>query len=211
LAKEPKAGQLTDEAGKVLLDAGDNAPAGAAEEGENIGGDWDNDGEHTMAVDRMSALGDLLELDSRQLVFDTRDFLLDVIKSRPKPWSGTTQQEQRDVIAAAEHCAELLVRKVVEAVASRGTESIRVLLTKINAGTDIVITGKVKFADDDPKERDRAIMTLHHAINKHVMVTRASVEDYRQDGEDREIDGDPDEPGLSFEADDGGDEEDEQE
>lgn len=66
-------------------------------------------------------------------------------------------------------------------------------------GTDMKIAGKVKCFDDD--EKDRAIGTLSHGLNKFVMLTRASAEDYIQ-GE-RPAETDEDEPGFGFE---GGDE-----
>jgi hypothetical protein len=174
------------------------AASGEATEREGEG--WDAEGEHTMAVERMAGMIDETDfIADGELVFDVRDFLLDVIKSRPKPWSATSQAEQRDVAAACEHTAKELVRKIVEAVAARGqTDAIRVLLTKVNAGSDIVLTGKVKFVDDDPSERDKAILSLHHSINKHVMLTRASADDYSTGA--REAETDPDEPDLDFEA-----------
>lgn len=175
------------------------ADAGATDQGEADGEGWDAEGEHTLAVDRMTAMADELELTTKAMVFDVRDFLLDTIKARPKPWSATSQAEQRDVAAACEHAANELVRKVVEAVAARGVEPVRVLLTKTTLGDDIVIAGKVKTFSDE--ETDRAVMLLHHARGKHVMLTVASTEDYKNG--DREFEGDPDEPGFGFE---GGDE-----
>jgi hypothetical protein len=184
------AGKLVDEGGATVLDAGapEDRPEG-----------WNAEEEHTTAVDRMFAMPGELELSRDEMVFDVRDFLLDTIKARPKPWSATSQAEQRDVAAACEHAGRELVRKIVEAVASNGVDSIRVLLTKVNAGgEDIVLTGKVKFIDADPAEKDRAILSLHHAIGKFVMLTRASAEDYA--GGDREAETDADEPDLNFEA-----------
>lgn len=175
-------------------------------EGQEQPEGWDAESEHTSAVDRMFSMVDELELDPRELVFDVRDFLLDTIKARPKPWSGTSQAEQRDVAAACEHAAKELVRKVVEAVAANGTTSIRVLLTNVKLGNDMVITGKVKTFDE--QEADQAVMTLHHAIGKHVMLTRASADDYA--GGDRDAETDPDEPDFGF-AGEGEEEGDEQE
>jgi hypothetical protein len=161
--------------------------------------------DHDRAMETTRTITEQLELSAGELVFDVRDFLLDKIKHRPKPWSATSQAEQRDVAADCEHAAKELVRQVVEAVAARGADPIRVLLTKVNAGgDDIVITGKVKFLDAEPTERDTSILALHHAIGKHVMLTRATVDDYSGGG--REPETDPDEPGFGFEA---GDEEEE--
>lgn len=163
-------------------------------------GDDDNldlsEGAHTAAMDRMEALATDAVLNDKSLVFDARDFLLDQIKSRPKPWSATSNQEQRDVAAACEHAGRELVRKIVEAIAGNGAQPVRVLLTKIAIGDDVVITGKVKAFSEEESERDVAL--LHKARGKHVMLTVASVEDYS--GEAREAQTDPDQPGLGFEA-----------
>ena len=163
-------------------------------------GTADAEGQHSRALETMENIIDQTEISTGEMVFDVRDFLLDTIKSRPKPWSATSQGEQRDVAAACEHAAKELVRKVVEAIAaSGGVDPIRVLLTKVNAGgEDIVITGKVKFLGAEQTERDKAILALHHGIGKHVMLTRASADDYTGNG--REAETDADEPPLNFEA-----------
>lgn len=158
-----------------------------------------NEKDHEAAVGGMYNITEQLEIGTDEMVFDVRDFLLDQIKQRPKPWSATSQAEQRDVAGACEHAAKEVVRQIVEAVAANGADPIRVLLTKVNAGgDDIVLTGKVKFLDADEAERDKAILALHHGIGKFVMLTRASADDYTGGG--READTDPDEPDLNFEA-----------
>lgn len=160
---------------------------------------FDAEGAHSLAVDRIEGIVDQVMLNSKELVFDIRDTLLEIIKTRPKPWSGTSQQEQRDIAAALEIASKELVRKIVEQVASNGTASHRILLTKFNqSGTDMIITGKVKYHDEE--EKHRAIIALSDSLNKHVMLTRASADDYVQ-GE-REAETDEDEPGFGFEGDD---------
>lgn len=150
------------------------------------------------AVLRMETMATEAEfVDQRALVFDLRDFVLDQIKHRPKPWSACSQAEQRDVAAACEIAATELVRKVVEAIAAGpALVPARVLLTKIASGDDIVITGKVKC--HTPEEEDKVVMMLHHQRGKHVMLTAATAEDYKQGERDAETD--LDEPEL-FEAD----------
>lgn len=175
----------------------DTTEADEADPAEEQPEGWDAEEEHETAIDRMESIGDDLDLDTEELVADVRDFLLDTIKARPKPWSGTSQAEQRDVIASCEHNAKELVRGVVEAVAARGVQPVRMLLTKVTMGNDTIITGKLKAYDEE--EEDRAIKILHSSLQKHVMITAASVEDYQAEG--RDVDGDPDEPDLEFEAD----------
>lgn len=162
-------------------------------------GTADAEGQHNASIQAMENIIEQTEISTGEMVFDVRDFLLSTIKARPKPWSGTSTAEQREVAAACEHAAKELVRKVVEAIAANGSDSIRVLLTKVNAGgDDIVITGKVKFLDAEPSERDKSILSLHHAIGKHVMLTRASADDYTGNGRDADVD--EDEPQMQFEA-----------
>jgi hypothetical protein len=194
MAGKGKAGDPPAEEAQIEGDGtGEALPEGEEQTGEG----WDAEGEHDTAIDRMEAMATDLVVNTDELVFDVRDFLLDTIKARPKPWSGTSQAEQRDVAAACEHAAKELVRKVAEAIASNGVQSIRVLLTKVNMGTDIVISGKVKTFGEE--EEDRAVLQLHRAIGKHVMLTRASADDYTGDG--REAATDPDEPDFGFEGD----------
>ena len=159
-------------------------------------GTADAEGQHSAALAAMENIADQLEISTGEMVFDVRDFLLDTIKARPKPWSATSQAEQRDVAAACEHAAKEVVRKIVEAVAARGQDPVRVLLTKVTLGSDMVIAGKVKTFDE--AEEDRAVETLHKAIGKHVLLTVASADDYTGNG--REAETDPDELPLDFEA-----------
>jgi hypothetical protein len=175
-----------------------DAQPGAGTDGLDL-----TEGAHTAAIDRMEAMATEAVLNDKSMVYDVRDFLLDQIKSRPKPWSATSNGEQRDVAAACEHAAREVIRKIIEGVAANGKEPIRVLLTKVTLGDDIVIAGKVKtFAED---EEDRAVALLHSARGKHVMLTIASVDDYSSNA--TEASTDPDQPGLGFEA--GGDQDEE--
>lgn len=188
-----------------LSDAADGATADADGAAQRIQDAADADSalnaedQHSIAVDRIEGIVDQLMLNADELVYDLRDTVLDIIKTRPKPWSATSQIEQRDIAAAVEIAVKELVRKTAEAIASNGTASIRVLLTKFNVtGNDIVITGKVKTLDES--EKDRAMLQLLHSMNKHVMMNRASAEDYVQG--DRPAETDEDEPGFGFEGDD---------
>lgn len=183
---EPSMGEALADLGKAV-----DAKEGAATDGYDL-----SEGAHTAAIDRMENMATEAVLSDKMLVFDVRDFLLDQIKSRPKPWSGTSQGEQRDVAAACEHAAKELVRKVVEAIAAHGADPVRVLLTKVTIGDDIVIAGKVKTFDED--EENRAVELLHKARGKHVMLTVASADDYAQGN--REAETMDDEPNLGFEA-----------
>lgn len=150
---------------------------------------------HQSAIERMEALGDELTLDPVSLVADVRDFLLDVIKSRPKPWSASSPAEQRDVAAACEQLAEGLVRGIIEVIRSDGKKPVRVLLQKVTLGDEIQVVGKVKTFEAE--EEDQAVTLLHHARGKHVMLTVASVDDYKGN---RPAAVDVEEPALPFEG-----------
>lgn len=160
--------------------------------------------QHDSAICRMEELATRAELSSGQMVFDVRDFLLDQIKTRPKPWSACSPGEQRDIAAAAEHAANELVRKVVEGLAANGRVAIRALLQSYAEKDGITATLKIKPNGED--EALEAIIGLHRAQGKHVMITVASADDHKQGDRDAEMD--VEEPGLNFEA--GGDEEERQ-
>lgn len=166
----------------------------ANQQAEN--GTADAEGQHSRAVDGMNNITEQMEISTGEMIYDVRDFLIDQIKARPKPWSSTSQAEQRDVAAACEHAAKEVVRKIVEAVAARGASPVRVLLTKVTLGSDMVIAGKVKTFS--PEEENAAVDTLHKAIGKHVLLTVASADDYTGNGRDAQTD--VDEPPLNFEA-----------
>ncbi len=151
---------------------------------------------HNGAIARMEAMATETEIDSASLISDVRDFLIDQIKCRPKPWSATSRAEQIEVASSCEHAGKELIRKIIEQVAAGGRESVRVLLTKIAIGDDIVITGKVKAFESSAEEQ--AVHTLHHARGKHVLLTVASLDDYN--GQSRPAETMPDEPPLNFEA-----------
>lgn len=195
---EPGAGELEES----IASLGDAVTAN--QQGEQ--GTADAEGQHNASIEAMDNITEALRITTEEAVFDARDFMLEQIKHRPKPWSATSQIEQREVAAKCENAARELVRQIVEAVASNGTQAIRVLLTKVNAsGDDIVVTGKVKLGGAESSEHDAAILALHHAIGKHVMLNRATVEDYAGTG--REAETEPDQQDLGFEA--GGEDEEE--
>lgn len=151
---------------------------------------------HNKAIEEAEAAASAVNFDTRSLVWDLRDAMLEQYKRRPRPWGGLSQAEQRDVAAALEHAAQEFTRKAVEAIAAGGQQPVRVLLNKVNLGDDIVISGKVKTFSEE--EEDEAVMLLHHARGKHVMLTVASKDDYQEGQRDPETDADQNE--LEFEA-----------
>lgn len=163
---------------------------------DQLGDGGNAEREHLTSIDAMVLAAEELVLNSKSLVDDVRDFLLEQIKHRPKPWSATSQAEQRDIAAACEQNAKELVRKTIEAVAvGRAANPIRCLLESFVEKDGIKVTLKVKpIAEEDSLA---AIVGLHKARGKHVMLTVAALEDY---SEGRDVETDPDEPQLGFEA-----------
>lgn len=160
---------------------------------------WDVDGQHQKTIVALNNTDDLDDISTDQMVFDMRDAILARVKSMAQPWSGSSQSQQRDIAAAFEKAAENMVKRAVEAVVYRGVNPVRILLTKVAIGTEVVITGKLRVEEIDGEEAQfRAVNTLHHALNGFVMLTSARSDDFNQGGE--EADTDPDEPGMEFES-----------
>lgn len=158
------------------------------------------------AAARIHHMADEFVFELSGAVEAARDHMIDVIKSRPKPWSQTSQSEQRDIAAGVEQVAVAMVRDIAEAVAAGNRANpIRMLLTKVAMGNDTVITGKLKVLGEELEHE--AIGVLHGALNKHVILVPATVDDYRS-GDEAETD--PDDPEFGFEGD-GDDEDDEPE
>jgi len=182
-----------------------DAPTASAEESDplsdasemKIAEGWDVEGEQKTALDRMGEIADNAQINIKGMVYDVRDTLLEIFKTRPKPWSAMPQGDQRATAAELEQAAEKLINKIIEAVATEGIPSVRVLLTKVTMGTDMTIAGKVKTYGEE--EADFAVKTLHHAINGHVMLTVASLDDIKEGSAEAETD--VDEPNFGFEGD----------
>lgn len=209
----PPRGKAAIDAGRAHLEGGGDNSGGPVDSGENRGenegtepgtdaGDaTSGDGgraeaEHLTAIERMEQAATDFQLTSEALVFDVRDFLLEQIKVRPKPWSATSSGEQRDVAAACEHAAQELVRKVVEAIRADGRDPIRALLESYSEKDGLKASLKVKTFSEE--ESLAAVVGLHRAVGKHVLIIVASADDYK--GGEREPEILPDEPGLQFEA-----------
>ncbi len=186
VVKEPAPGELDEAIGDL----------GKAVERE--AGNYDLSEEaHRSAIEGAENAASNAVFTNESLVFDARDFLLEQIKRRPKPWGACSGGEKADIAAACEHAGQELVRKIAEEMASAGLPRVRVLLGQIVLGDDIKITGKVKIMGDE--DEDAAVLFLHRAQGQFVMVTLAS-KDAHQEG-DRPAPGVPaEEPELSFEA-----------
>lgn len=139
---------------------------------------------------------DALEFpESAKIVEDLALHNLEQFKNRPKPWDQLSQQEQRDLYAALSANAKETVRRVTEAVARDGREPIRCLLEGYTEKDGIKVTLKVKPMDDT--EALAAVVGLHKAQGKNVLIVIASADDY----DDHTVDpSQPDQQALGFEA-----------
>jgi hypothetical protein len=170
---------------------------GSNSKNDTIGDGGAAEAEHQTAIDRMENLATDYELEGgAALVASTTAFLLDQIKSRPKPFSACSQGEQRDVFAACEHAATELVRKIVEEVAANGKEPVRALLESYSEKDGVKATIKIKAATEE--EEESAILTLHRGRGKIILFTVATVEDYNS--KPAEDPSEPDQQALGFEA-----------
>lgn len=167
--------------------------------GEELPGDGGaREQEVETAIDRVGELADMLDLsgDTGKVVTNLADYFLELFKHRPKPWDQLTQSEQRDLYTQLKNNAKETVRIVVEAVARNDREAIRAMLESYTEKDGIKVTLKVKTFDET--EALAAVVGLHKAQGKHVLITVASADDY-DDGTKRDP-SQPDEPGLNFEA-----------
>lgn len=183
---DPKTEEKTADEVAKDLDGVDEAPA-AEEKPKNVKAKSEKTDETDPVAEGIEFAAEDFEPDTATIVQELRDFQLQTIKDLGELWHKMPQEQQADMAAAIGNASKDLVRKIVEAIAARGQSPVRVLLKKITAGDKIQITGEVQTFGDE--NADRNVLLLHHAIGKHVMLTRATVEDYDQGG-DPETDAD---------------------
>lgn len=171
----------------------------APESGDQTGDGGAREAEVSTAIDRLDTLADEIDLgdDAAAIVATATEWGIELYKHRPKPWSELSQSEQRDVAAGIEHNMKELVRQIVEAVARNGRSAIRCLLVGFtDKGEDIKAELKVKALSID--ETELAVLGLHRARGKHVLLTVASADDYA--GVPARDHSEPDQTALGFEA-----------
>jgi len=156
----------------------------------------DEDEEPVMpAIARLEAIAADSFPEGRALVRFATMFILDQIKHAPR-WDDLLEAGQRDLGATIQTNANDLVTKIIEAVRANGVQPIRALLESYSEKDGIKASLKIKPADDG--EAEQAIIGLHRAQGKYVLITVASAQDFDQSP--AEIPIEPDEPGLGFEA-----------
>ena len=151
----------------------------------------------TLAAERIETIAETGELNVRTLAGDVRDMLIDMFKTRPKPWDQMTAAEQSDICKAIDYASREMVKGVVDEIRSEGAEApVKAILEGYTDKGDIKATLKIKSAGSE--DEANAIMSLHRARGKLVLITIASPEDYL--GQRAEPAIDPDQNPLKFEA-----------
>jgi hypothetical protein len=148
------------------------------------------------AEDQESALALRIEktaesavLDTRTLVGDIRDALLEIFKTRPKPWSQYLEDEQRQIAAALEQAARDLVNGAVQLINEDADEG---FTAKLEQYTD---KGGLKIALTAEATTDNVI-ACHRAQGQYVKILRVDPKPYSSARRDPAID--PDAPEMTF-------------
>ena len=82
-----------------------------------------------------------IDVQAETLVGDMRDGILDVFKQHAD-WKNIKEAQQRDIIAAAQHLANEVVRRTAAIIAGRGFKSMQCTLTTLTVkdGLKMVLT-----------------------------------------------------------------------
>jgi|GEM_PF-1474359 len=134
-----------------------------------------------------------LALDTRTMVGDIRDFLLDRLKHNKegKPWAQLSESQQSDDIYAATSAAENLVRNAVDLVATQGFNHAKAEIDSWKVkGKQVVINLKA-FASEE---------TLLSLLNAGSVVTLTFANDDAFDQGRSECKPQPDQPGLALDG-----------
>lgn len=183
---EPPADPAVIEAAQALADSGksDNEDQG------------DEAALQQSALDRLENTVNEITLGTGSLVADVTDTILELFKRRPKPWSASSPQEQRDVAKVAQFAAKELVNNIVSLVAANNRPSIRATLDGISVADKI--TGKFKLNSLPEDRMAETLAELYHANKKTILIITADSGEYEQKQRDPV---DPEEPELAFAAD----------
>lgn len=160
----------------------------------------DNAGAHEAAhqanLETLEAIGEDLVIDDRtlkQLVAVIRDGMLEVFKHRQRPWGQLSAAEQKDVATSLEFASKSMVRKALIAIASENRPSIRAKLEGYGEKDGVKINLSLGAMGQD--EMGKAILLLHGAVKKEVLIITADAEAYAGP---KKAQIDPDDPELTF-------------
>lgn len=150
------------------------------------------------AMDRIEALAGEINLveDRGAIIAKLTEALVELFKRRPKPWDQLSQLEQRDLARGLENVSKEAVRQISEEIASEGQPAIRALLESYTDKDGVKAVVKVRAID--PDEELAAVVGLHQAKGKIVLIRVANPDDFAR-SKPRDL-SEPDQKGLGFEA-----------
>lgn len=151
---------------------------------------------HEAALETLESIAEDLSIGGqalKQLVAIMRDGMLEVFKHRQRPWGQLSAGEQKDVAATLEHCAKSMVRKAVIAIASEDRPSVRAKLEGYGEKDGVKIN--LSLGSMPPEEMGQAILLLHGAVKREVLIITADAEAYAGPKKAEIM---PDDPELSF-------------
>lgn len=180
----------SEQASPVEAEAIENTAA----EVERSGDESDEELPAVAKIEELAADFEISEL--RYIVADSRDLVLAMIKEMPKLWGALPEAKQYDLARGIENGISEMVQRIAEAVASREAQPIRAFLESYNEKDGIKAVLKLKPASE--AEELQAVIGLHKAKGRMVLVTPADADDYRAE---RKAKTDPDEPGLELDPD----------
>lgn len=189
-ASEPPADAATVEAAQKLADqgkAGDKAPTGDDEQQHQ-----DDVVLQQSALDRLEAAIEERDFDTKTLVHDICETMVEMFKRRPKAWGAMSPAEQQELAKVIQFAAQRLVQKAVNVIAAEDRQAIRAVLEGVTIGDKI--TGKFKLAALDDNHADAVLAQLYHANKKTILIIPADAQQYEGKGKKDIVD--PEEPEL---------------
>jgi len=184
------AGSPDDEAkalGEVVKDKVDEAvsetPPAPGEDADSVFG---------RRIDRMIAAVDETEFESGTAFGDLRDCMIELFKSRPKPWHMMSNDEQRTAARAVEGACQSALHKVVVVVASAGAHTIHATMTDKLAVAGTTVEAKIKVANVD----NDVLGDLFGLAGKAVVLIAADDKAFMAARREPQLD--PDQLGMAF-------------
>lgn len=183
------AGSSPDEAaalGTVVADAVKDATGGTE------AGDQGTDEKPSIMAERIENITAEADIETKTLVGDLLATLLDLFKTRPKPWSQMPEDDQTQVVIALRNAATDLVGNAVRLIANAGDGA---FTAKLEQYAD---KGALKIALTAESTTDN-VLACHAAQGQFVVVKRFDTRPFSS--ERREVYTDPDQPAMAFDKD----------
>lgn len=151
----------------------------------------EEDTAESVIASRIGVIAEEAELDPRTLSGDLRDTMLDIFRTRSKPYSAMQEDEQRQVSMMLGQAAQDLVKKAVHVIRMQGDGS---FYAKLDSYTE---KGGIKISMTAQADLD-TVIALHNASQKMVTIRVADPDVFIGQRGDPPID--PDQADLVFEG-----------